>query len=307
MSDDSDGNGRAVRDGVQRFIFEDADVRGEIVQLDSVVRDATRHHAYPPEVASLIASALAATSLLMATVKMTGRVTLQIQGDGPVDRVVVQARTEGSLRATARCGSVEAADGEEAGAGLGALCGRGHLAITLEPDGQERYQGVVELDQAGLAPTLERYFQNSEQLPTRIVLSGEPERSGGLLLQRLPDVVGSDADAWNRIEQLGTTVRGDELLDLDAEEVLHRLFHQERVRVFEPQPLGFRCKCSDGRVGGILRGLGREEVHSILAEQGQVEVRCEFCGAVYRYDAVDAEAALAGDTGSGVRGSGQYH
>lgn len=292
----------AAADGVRRFIFENADVRGEVVQLDQVVRGAMRHHEYPPAVASLVAAALSAGALLTATVKMEGRLTLQIQGDGPVSLVLVQASTDGALRAMARYA------GEIAEEGFAALCGEGHLAITLEPEGHERYQGVVSLDPAGLGPTLERYFTDSEQLPTRIFLAGEPERSGGLLLQQLPSVTGTDPDAWNRIEHLGATTREDELLDLDAEALLHRLFHEERVRVFDPAPFTFQCRCSPERIGAILRSLGRDEIESIIEESGQVEIRCDFCGAWYRYDAVDAAEVLSQEEDAPrTPGSSTYH
>lgn len=292
-----------MTDASQRFLFDDADVRGEVVRLDSVVAEAAAGHAYPPPIARLLGQALAATALMRATIRLDGVLTLQVQGeeDAPVSMLIVHAEADGALRGTVSYGDVPAGE-----PGLAQLCGHGRLAITIEPDEGERYQGIVGIDESGLAATLEGYFENSEQLPTRVHLASDGERAAGMLLQRLPASSrgGDDPDAWERVGHLAATLKAGELLERSATEILHRLFHQETVRVFEPWPLRFECRCSAERIAAILRGLGREEVEEVLAEQGVVEVRCEFCGALYRYDRVDVEHALAG---GGAPGSAQYH
>ncbi len=296
-----------MSDASQRFLFEDLDVRGEIVQLDQTLSAACEHHAYPPPVARLLGEALAAASVMRATVRMDGTLTLQVEGadDAPVSLVLVHADADGHLRGTVRY------EGDPGRGGLEALCGSGRLAITIEPEEGQRYQGVVGLDGQGLAPTLEGYFRDSEQLPTRLHLASDGERAGGLLLQRIPrGGEGSaqqeaDPDAWERIGYLAQTLTDAELLERSREEVLYRLFHEETVRVFEPREIRFRCRCSASRIASILRGLGQDDVEELLEEQGVVEVRCEFCGAVYRYDRVDVAQAFA-DAGA-QPGSDRYH
>lgn len=290
----------------QRFLFDNADIRGEIVQLSQTLADACAHHEYPPAVRRLLGEAFAAVALMSATVRTDGQLSLQIEGEegAAVSLLLVQVDSDGALRGTVRY------RGEPGHSGLMALCGTGRLAITLEPEEGQRYQGVVGLEAGGLAPTLEGYFHNSEQIPTRLHLACDGQRAGGLLLQRLPAdsarAAGQDdPEAWDRVGYLAATLSDRELLNQDSHEVLHRLFHQETVRVFEPRSQAFRCRCSASRIAAILRGLGREEVEQVLEEQGAVEVRCDFCGALYRYDAVDVAQVLA--DASAPPGSERYH
>jgi molecular chaperone Hsp33 len=170
---------------------------------------------------------------------------------------------------------------------LAAVFGEGRLVLTIEPARGERYQGIVPLAGADLAGALEAYFGASEQLPTRLWLTADERRAAGLMLQRLPAAHGSRED-WERIGLLAHTLSPRELGTLAAEDLLYRLFHEERVRIFEPDPVAFRCTCSRERVEGVLRALGRAEVEDILAEQGAIEVDCEFCNRHYRLDSVDA-------------------
>ncbi len=296
-----------MSDASQRLIFENADVRGEIVQLDEVLAAICEHHAYPPAVARLLGEAAAAAALMCATIRSDGVLSLQVEGgeEAAVSMLLVQIdAADGTLRGTARY------RGEPGRGGLAELCAGGRLAITIEPEEGQRYQGVVGLDEGGLAATLEGYFRDSEQLPTRLHLACDGRRAGGLLLQRLPASGGTrptedDPDAWDRIGYLAETLTDRELLERPAHEVLHRLFHQETVRVFEPRTLAFQCRCSAGRIASILRGLGREEVEQVLAEEGVVEVRCQFCGATYRYDRVDVAQVLSDS--SAAPGSDRYH
>ena len=277
-----------MSDRIYRFVFEHADVRGELVQLDAAYREVLRRAGYPPVLARLLGQAMAAALLLGATVKAGGSLSLQLQGEGPLRLLLVQTQGDGGVRATVSC------QGDVPDAPLREQTGGGVLSIILDPeDGSQRYQGLVDVDADSLAGALERYFRDSEQLPTRIWLSAAEGRAGGMLLQRLPGRESRDTDAWNRAGQLAATLQDRELLRLDPPEIIRRLFHEEDIRLFDPQPVSFRCRCSRERVAALLLSLGGDEVRSLLAERGDVEVHCEFCGKGYRFDAVDAEQLLA--------------
>lgn len=270
------------RDTRQRFLFEHLPVRGELVHLDQTWQTLLDRRNYPPPLRQLLGEALAATALLAAVLKAGGLLTLQIQGNGPVRLLVVQG-TGDTLRATANW------TGELNAAPLDELCGDGQLIITLDPgQGGEQYQGVVELSGTSLAAALEHYFDRSEQLPTRLLLSADAHSAAGLLIQRLPGVL-ADADAWNRIEQLSATLTAAELLHLDNRTLLYRLFNEDELRLFEAESLSFRCNCSQERAVAMLRSLGQDEVREVLSEEGEISVDCEFCGMRYAFDAVDAE------------------
>lgn len=271
----------------QRFVFEHTQVRGELVSLDATLRAVLERHPYPPVVAQQLGQALAAAALLGATIKFDGHLTLQLQGDGPVHLLLAQCTSQGSLRGLARWHGDLPADIAQA------WPGSARLMITIEQGRRERYQGIVAVTGGDLAGALETYFAQSEQLPTRIWLSAHSTRAAGLLLQRLPgtDV---DADAWERTVHLATTLSNEEMLGLSGTTVLHRLFHEEEVRLFEQEPVSFRCTCSRERVSETLVALGRAELEAILAEEGNITVACEFCNHHYRFDAVDVEQLLAG-------------
>lgn len=269
------------RDSLYRFVFDDAGVRGELVYLDASWRAVLATHPYPAAVRRQLGEALAAVQLLAGTFKLAGSLILQIQGDGPVRTLVAQASQGGTLRGLARWQGVVPEQP------LAAVFGEGRLVLTIEPIRGERYQGIVPLAGADLAGALEAYFGASEQLPTRLWLTADERRAAGLMIQRLPAAHGSRED-WERIGLLAATLTPLELTDLAAEDLLYRLFHEERVRLFEPDPVAFRCTCSRGRVQDVLRALGRAEVEAILAEQGAIAVDCEFCNRHYRLDPVDA-------------------
>jgi molecular chaperone Hsp33 len=277
-------------DCLHRFVFENTDVRGELVHLDASWRAVLERHEYPAPVRKLLGEALAAAALLSATVKIDGSLHLQMQGDGPLRLVLVEVTAQRTLRALAHW------NGEVAEAGLGAQLGTARLTLTIDPGaGSERYQGLIAVEKDTLAETLEDYFERSEQLATRLWLASGEQRASGMLLQRLPGRSDDDED-WNRDVFLGETVSSAELLDLTAHELLYRLFHEERVRLFEAEPFSFRCSCSAGRIETMLRGLGYQEVRDILAEQGEVRVSCEFCRQTWVYDAVDVEHLFAAAT-----------
>ncbi len=276
------------RDSLHRFVFEHLPMRGLVVHLDAAWRAVLERAEYPEPLRRVLGEAMAAAALLASTVKFQGVLSLQIQGQGPVRLLLVQCTSERTLRGLVRW------DGPVEQARFGELMGDGTLLITIE-SGQrgEPYQGIISLDQAkSLGDALETYFDRSEQLPTRLRLSADDRQAAGLLLQRVPGE-SPDADAWNRIQTLGATLQEDELLGLDAQELLRRLFTEEDLRLFEAEPVAFRCTCSRERIGDMLRNLGRDEVRDILVEQGRVEVTCEFCNQQYVFDRVDAEGLFS--------------
>ena len=277
------------RDSLHRFLFEQLTVRGEIVHLATAWRTVLERRAYPPAVRQVLGEATAAAALLSATVKFDGLLTLQIQAKGPLRLVVVQVTSQRTLRALARW------DGEPALTPLRDLCGDGTLTLTIDPgQGREPYQGMVSLYGDTLAEALEEYFGRSEQLPTRIHLAADERVAAGLLLQRLPGVVTADTDAWNRLETLTATLKSAELLELDAPTLVRRLFHEEDVRLFEPDTFCYRCTCSRERTATMLHALSEDELRQILDEQGAIHVDCEFCGHRYAFDSIDIAGLFAG-------------
>jgi molecular chaperone Hsp33 len=234
-----------------------------------------------------LGQAVTAATLLSATVKINGSLQLQMQGDGPVRLLLVEVTAQGTLRALAHW------SGDVVAGSLRTQVGDARLTLTIDPGrGGERYQGLVAVEQDSLAATLENYFEQSEQLATRLWLAADEERACGMLLQQMPGGASGDED-WNRELFLGETITEAELLQLSTRELLHRLFNEEDVRLFEPEPVSFRCSCSRERIETMLRGLGYDEVRDILEEQGKVEVNCEFCRQAHVFDAVDVERLFA--------------
>jgi len=280
----------ANTDSLQRFLFEGAPVRGEIVHLDSTWRAVLERHRYPPPLRAVLGQLMAAAALLSATLKFEGSLILQIQGSGAVKLIVVECTSEQTMRATAKW------EGELPNAAFRELVGGGRFAITIVPtDATQSYQGIVALEGDTVSAVLEHYMATSEQLETRLWLASNDEQTGGLLLQRLPGEAGNDPDAWNRAVKLSETVTERELLTLPARQIVRRLFHEEDIRVFESRIVSFRCSCTRNRVVNMLRMLGHDEVHSIIDERGSVEVTCEFCNRQYAFDPVDAEQVFAAE------------
>lgn len=270
-------------DVLSRFVFEHAPVRGEIVHLDASFRAILERRVYPASIRTVLGEFMAAAALLAATLKFDGRLILQIQGGGPLTLLVVECTSDHTLRAVAHW------DGTVTHIPLDQLVGEGRLVITVEPrKGEERYQGIVNLEGATVARAVERYYAQSEQVETRVWLACDDTRAAGLLLQRLPGT-SEDTDLWPRAVELTSTLTPAELLTLPPAEVLRRLYHEEDIRLFSPAVLSFRCSCSRERVEAVLQMLGREDINNLLAEQGSVSVDCEFCGKHYAFDAVDVE------------------
>ena len=280
----------AAGDLLHRFLFERLAVRGHLVRLDASWRAATEHHEYPEEVKSALGEAMAASALMAGALKFEGRLSLQFEGPGPVRLMLAQCTHRHAIRGVARHDLLPPGAVPEQG-----LFGEGQLAVTIEQnDGSDRYQGVVPVVSARLADCLEQYFERSEQLPSKLVLTATGDRAAGLLLQRValggagtPADVAEADDAWRRLGLLAATVTARELLDMPCRELLRLLFREDDIRLFEGTPVYFQCSCSRERVAGILQALGGEEVHALLRERGDVEVRCEFCNRAWRFDAVD--------------------
>ncbi len=294
--------GHGETDALQRFVFERARVRGELVRLDETWREVRRRRDYPEPVLSALGELTAASVLMAATVKFEGgELVLQIQGGHPVSLLVVECQADLSLRAMARW------DGglPELGAQptLHDLAAGGRCAITIDPGpGLTAYQGIVSLEGRTTAQVLERYMARSEQIGTLFRLAATGSRSAGLLLQRLPDAGGkpvpdADPDLWNRVGHLTATLTRQELLELPGREILRRLFHDEELRLFESVPVRFACRCSRERVAGVLRMVGPQEVQEALAEKGELTVTCEFCGQAYTFTREEAQRALADASG----------
>ena len=286
-----------MSDSLQRFLLEGTPVRGEIVRLDATWRAILERRDYPEPLKKLLGEMVAAGALLSATLKFDGALIMQMQGEGPVRLLVVEVTSEHTLRATAKW------EGEIVSGGIRELLGNGKFVITIAPDsGKQAYQGIVSLDGDTVSEVLEHYMAKSEQLVTRLWLASDESKAGGMLLQRLPEHPEYDEDAWNRATTIGETISNKELLTLSARDIIHRLYHQEDIRLFEERPTAFRCSCTRERVTAMLRLLGSEEVQSILAERDHVEVGCEFCGRQYEFDPVDAEQVFASEiqTSAGV-------
>ena len=303
---------------LHRFLFDGLPVRGSIVRLTDAWTDILKRRrgstdgAWPHPVVELVGEMAAAGVLMQSNIKFNGALVLQIFGEGPVKLAVAEVQHDLSLRATAKVVGPLTADARLSG--MVNLHNKGRCAITLDPrekfPGQQPYQGVVPLygDRhekiENLSEVLEHYMLQSEQLDTKLILAADEQVAAGLLIQRLPaagennlagslvsreneDQIGVNED-YNRIATLAGSLTRAELLELDVDTVLRRLFWEETLMRFPAQRPQFACTCSRERVSGMLRGLGREESESIIAERGEIEVACDFCGQQYRFDAVDA-------------------
>lgn len=291
------------QDQLYRYLFEHHQVRGELVQLDQTFRHMVAAQEYPAPVRQLLGELLVATSLLTATLKFEGSITVQLQGNGPVSLAVINGDHQQQLRGVARW------QGElPANPDLKALVGDGHLVITISPDEGERYQGIVSLESDSLASSLESYFAQSEQLATRIWIrtggSAAEPLAAGMLLQALPASSEQHADEFDHLSKLTDTIKDEELFTLPAEEILYRLYHEEEVRLFAPQAIQFRCTCSRERCEQALLQVGQAEVEAMIHEQGQIDMHCDYCGTHYQFDAIDAQALFAEGR---TRGDGALH
>ncbi len=275
-------------DNIRRFLFEQADIRGEITTLVQSYQDATAHQHLPAPVQRILGQFLAAASLLSTTLKFDGILTLQARGPGPLPLIMAECSHNKDLRGIAH--PEEGHDIQVFSGTLQELVGEGGvLTITIDPKQGARYQGIVPMDAPDLAGCLEHYFQQSEQLDTRFWLAADGNVSSGLLLQALPKQLNANQEQnqeiWETVTHLAQTVKDEELLQLDHETLLYRLFNEHDVRLFEPASIRFHCSCSMERCAATLKSLGEQELNDILDEQNVITIDCQFCNQKYQFDA----------------------
>ncbi len=289
-----------MTDKLQKFLFENAAVRGELVELSDTWQQVQSRQNYPKAVQILLGEMLSAAALLSANLKFDGAIIMQIHGDGPVRLLVVECDSSLNMRATAKLAPGANIDDDATLIQLVHAHGKGRFVITLDPHnkvpGQQAYQGVVPLDGDSIATVIENYMLRSEQLDTKIWLAASDKVSRGLLLQKLPGVggfegntqeEGHELETWNRVVALSSTMKNKELVDTDIDTLMHRLFWEETVHIFEPLHPHFQCSCSREKVASMLKMLGQDEVGAALAEEGYLEIQCDFCGQAYDFDKVD--------------------
>mgnify|MGYP000361914873 CR=1 FL=1 len=276
------------QDCLRRFLFEELGVRGEWVRLNASWQKSKQHQQLNAVVQEQLGQILAASVLLSATIKYQGSIILQAQGSGDLKTLVAQATHDRKIRGLAR-NNAEVADGS-----LNEMMGEGQLVITVEPEQGEPYQGITSLKGNELADVITNYFLQSEQLETRVWLFANESYAAGLFIQELPAQDNYQAD-WERIVTLANTVTKEEMLSLDCEEMLYRLFNEEKVRLFTEEPVVFECTCSRQKVEKTLFSLGRKELETILQERNNIEVNCEFCGGKQIFDKIDVENILSAD------------
>lgn len=284
--------------GIQRFLFEDLDIRGAIIHLDSVWEQLLSRRNYPPRIVELLGQMTATTLLLADNLKQAGRLTIQLRGDGPVSLLVIDCSESLNVRCMAQ---VDETIGNAAP--LVDLLGHGQLLLSLDMDSmKEPYQSVVPLSGDTIAEVFEHYLAQSEQLASRFFLAATPQGVGGLFLQKMPSTDQKDPDGWSRTEALAATVRPDELLTLDSTAVLRRLFHEENIRLFDAQVVTHHSPMDWEKVRNMLRTLGREDIYGALTENGEIVIRDDLANHEYRFDktAIDALFSNVPDTPSSI-------
>jgi len=269
-------------DQLQRFSFDNTDIRGEITHLNASYREVMKRHQYPKVIAVELGELMAATALLSASLKFAGRLTLQVRLPGNVSLLQAETSDKGELRAIAR---YDAGLAEEQ-----LTFDNGQLVITIEPEQGQKYQGITAIEGGNIAAAMEEYFEQSEQLASRFWLECDGDNAAGFMLQKMPAMESSDADAWNRLTQLADTLKPEELLLLNNEVLLHRLYHDEAIRIYPPSELKFFCTCSKTRLATALTQLGYDELDDILKQSGKIDVSCEFCQQHYSFDRPQVDA-----------------
>ncbi|MDP2504508.1 Hsp33 family molecular chaperone HslO [Oceanobacter sp. 3_MG-2023] len=270
-------------DQLQRFSFDAAPIRGEVAHLNATYEAILNRHDCPPVIRVALGQLLAATALMSASLKFKGRLTLQIRLPGAISLLQAETNELGELRAIARY------DSDQPEATL-TFATEGQLVITLEPEQGQRYQGITAIPQGDIATALEDYFSQSEQLPTRFWLCSDGTRAAGFMLQKLPasqqhsdEQQTIDQDAWDRVSHLAATIKDEELLELDNDLLLQRLYHEEDVRVYPATPLSFACTCSRDRLANALHQVGYQALAEMMEESGSISVDCEFCHQHYEF------------------------
>jgi molecular chaperone Hsp33 len=283
-------------DQLHKFLFDNCDIRGEIVSLKDSFQQVMDNNPYPPSMQKLLGEFLAIVGLLSSTLKMDGKIILQAQGNGPVSTVMAECTHHNEVRGIIRRNlDIDLTDEMAQKANLGELLGQGVIVITIEPRRAEnfagkleRYQGIVPMEADNLAQCIEHYFEQSEQLATRIWLTVNSHSAHGLMLQALPQQIASaeaNAENWETLVTLAATLTPAEMLQLSHLDILHRLFHEQELRVYDPRELHFACSCSEERCMQALVALGKDELEDILAEKGSVDMDCQFCNQHYHFSA----------------------
>lgn len=291
----------ANSDIIQHFIFDSTDIRGEIITLEEAYQQVRRNNAaaeeaVPESVLRLLGEFMAAVALLSGTLKFEGLLTLQARGDGAMPMIMAEASYQKGLRAAVQVSDPAAIEAMEAVSLKELLGNNGLLAILIQPDKGERYQGIVPLEKTNLAQCLEDYFAQSEQLGTRFWLAANEERATGLMIQELPQQLAdaqSNADHWQTISALAETIKDEELLSLDQHTILYRLFNEEEVRLFDPIAVSFQCGCSEQRCANTILSIGQAEAKAILSEQDLITMDCHFCGQKYQFGPQQVEKIFA--------------
>lgn len=280
-----------------RFIFDNMPVRGLHVRLENVWKHIVGQKHYPPAIRRALGELLAAGALLSGNLKTDGTLIVQVQGQGRLKMLVVEATSDQTVRATARWDETAEINDDESLTDL--LGSNSVFVLTLQPKDAEPWQGVVPLEGGSIAQMLINYTKRSEQLDTQIVLASSDDACGGLLVQRLPETE-PDAASWEHVGTLVQTLTPEELSELDAQHVLYRLFHETPPRVFDPESIEFACTCSRGKVSDMLLMLGGEEVGGVVAEQGSIQIDCDFCHTKYVFDETDVNALFGADVVNAV-------
>ena len=277
------------QDVLVRYLFTQRDVRGEIATVSESLQQMLQNHDYPYPVKQLLAELVVATSLLTATLKLDGDIAVQLQGDGPVRFAAVNGTAEQEFRGVVRL------QAEIGATGFRDLIGDGYMLVTITPKQGERYQGVIPLTGNSLTETLEAYFAQSEQLPTRLYLftdiSESQSRAAGLLLQVLPVDPEKAKQDFSDLVIVTDTITADELLNLPAEQMLHRLYHDEEVELFPTQPIRFVCGCSRAKCESAIISLGKTAIEEHIAE-GKLEITCDYCNSTFRFDSDELSSLL---------------
>lgn len=288
-------------DYLQKFIFEDLPVNGCLVRLEESWQEVQRRARPDADACEMLGHTLCAAAVLGSSIKFDGTVSLQIQSSGPLRLLLGQCSSTNQVRGIARKNPEAGAEGEVPQA----LLRDAVLSINLEPDGNGTpYQGIVSMEEGSLAKALEYYFTQSEQLTTRFWFIANEQACAGFMLQRMPGEPGHD-DEFERLVHLASTLRDVELINLEPARLLHLLFNEDNVRLFDAEALQFGCRCSRVRVTGVLQSLGQDEIQSLLVERGRVDVSCEYCGKDYEFDPVDiaslfSDASVRLESASGL-------
>lgn len=294
-------------DLLHRFLFDDCDIRGEIVTLGDSYREVLSHNPQVPAIRRLLGEFLAAVGLLSSTLKFDGKIILQARGDGPLSTIMAECNHHNNLRGIVRTNpEIELSDELAQHGSLQQLLGNGILVITIEPQRSEnfggtleRHQGIVPMDAENLAGCLEHYFYQSEQLSTRLWFAADNDIATGFLIQALPQQLitneEDNQDKWETIIALADTIKTDELLELEHATILYRLFNEQPLRLYEPKALRFACSCSRERSANALLSIGKEEVESLLIEKGSIDIDCQFCNQHYHFAADEVRKLLGGE------------